>query len=130
MVSRRFFWNFSSKVSEASPLPRAPVMRETVPAAPPTTPLNTLRTPIAMPSANSLGPSTAPYNIQDSGESLLYTVLRILIVIHSGSWILDAGSWIPDPKTATQKRGEKKLLVISFFVAKYITKFKTILFFS
>ena len=41
-------------------LPRAPVIRETVPAAPPTTPENTERTPMTNPSANSLGPSTAP----------------------------------------------------------------------
>ena len=60
--SRRFVWNFSSKVSEARPLPSAPVILETVPAAPPMTPEKTLRTPMTTPSANSDGPSTAPWN--------------------------------------------------------------------
>ncbi len=32
----------------------------------------------------------------------------------SGMFIPDPGSRIPDPKTATKERGEKKLVVISF----------------
>jgi hypothetical protein len=42
---------------------------------------------------------------------------RILIFTHSGSRI-------PDPKTATKERGEKKFVLISFYVATYFTKLK------
>jgi hypothetical protein len=37
---------------------------------------------------------------------------------------------IPDPKTATQERGEKKLVFKPIFVAKNFTKLKIILFFK
>ncbi len=46
-------------------------------------------------------------------------VLRIRDV-YPGSWILiftHSGSRIPDPKTATKERGEKKFDVIPFYVA-------------
>jgi hypothetical protein len=43
----------------------------------------------------------------------VYTVSRILIFTHPGSRI--SGSRFPDPKTATKKRGKKKLVVIPFF---------------
>jgi hypothetical protein len=33
-------------------------------------------------------------------------------------------SRIPDPKTATKERGEKKFVVIPFYVATNFTKFK------
>jgi hypothetical protein len=46
---------------------------------------------------------------------------RILIFVPTGSLI-------PDPKTATKERGEKKLVVLPFFVATKITEFKIILF--
>jgi hypothetical protein len=36
-------------------------------------------------------------------------------------------SRIPDPKTATKERGEKKFVVITFYVATNFTKFKIIL---
>jgi hypothetical protein len=36
--------------------------------------------------------------------------------------IPDAGSRMPDPKTATKERGEKKFVVITFFVATNFTK--------
>jgi hypothetical protein len=39
-----------------------------------------------------------------------------------------SGSRIPDPKTATKERGEKKFVVKPFFVATNFTKFKIILF--
>ena len=42
-----------------------------------------------------------------------------------GSWFLpipDPGSRIPDPKTETKERGEKKLVVIPFYVATNFTK--------
>jgi hypothetical protein len=45
---------------------------------------------------------------------------RILIFTHPGSRI-------PDPKTATKERGEKKFLVIPFYVATNFTKLKIIL---
>jgi hypothetical protein len=38
------------------------------------------------------------------------------------SRIPDLGSRIPDPKTATKERGEKKFVVISFYVATNFTK--------
>jgi hypothetical protein len=54
----------------------------------------------------------------------VYLGSRILIVSHPGSWISDLGSRIPDPETATKERGEKKFVVIPFFVATNFTKFK------
>jgi hypothetical protein len=36
-------------------------------------------------------------------------------------------SRIPDPKTATNKKGEKKFVVIPFYVATNFTKLKIIL---
>jgi hypothetical protein len=44
------------------------------------------------------------------------------------SRIPDPGSRIPDPKTATKERGEKKFGVILFFVATNFTKLNIILF--
>jgi hypothetical protein len=41
--------------------------------------------------------------------------------------IPDPGSRIPDPKTATKERGEKKFVVITFYVATTYTKLKIIL---
>jgi hypothetical protein len=38
------------------------------------------------------------------------------------SRIPDPGSRIPDPKTATKERGEKKLVVIPFYVAENFKK--------
>jgi hypothetical protein len=38
------------------------------------------------------------------------------------SRIQDPGSRIPDPKTATKERGEKKLVVIPFYVARNFRK--------
>ncbi len=48
-----------------------------------------------------------------------------------GSWflpILDPGSRIPNPKAAAKERGEKKIVVIPFFVGINFTKFNIILF--
>jgi hypothetical protein len=62
--------------------------------------------------------------------SIIFSVLRIRDV-YPGSWFLpipDPGSRIPDPKTAIKERGEKKLVVIPFFVAINFTKLKIILF--
>ncbi len=52
---------------------------------------------------------------------------RILIFTHPGSRIPDPGSRIPDPKTAAKERGEKKLIVITFYVATNFTKLQIIL---
>jgi hypothetical protein len=41
--------------------------------------------------------------------------------------IPDPGSRIPDPKTATKERGEKKIVVITFYVATNFTKLQLIL---
>jgi hypothetical protein len=42
--------------------------------------------------------------------------------------IPDPGSRIPDQKTATKERGEKKFVVKPFFVATNFTKLKIIIF--
>ncbi len=47
----------------------------------------------------------------------VYPGSRILICTHPGSGI-------PDPKTATKERGEKKLVIIPFYVATNFTKLK------
>jgi hypothetical protein len=46
------------------------------------------------------------------------------------SSVVDPGclSRIPDPKTATKERGEKKFVVITFFAATNLKKLKIILF--
>jgi hypothetical protein len=59
----------------------------------------------------------------------LIAVLRIRDV-YPGSRILiftHPGSRIPDPKTATKERGEKKFGVIPFYVATNFTNFYIIL---
>jgi hypothetical protein len=43
------------------------------------------------------------------------------------SRIPDPGSRIPDPKPATKERGEKKFVVITFYVATNFTKLHIIL---
>ncbi len=43
------------------------------------------------------------------------------------SRIPDPGSRIPNPKTAAKERGEKKLVVMPFYVATNFTKLKIIL---
>jgi hypothetical protein len=56
-------------------------------------------------------------------------VLRIRD-IYPGSQIqifTHPGSGIPDPKTATKERGEKKFVVLPFYVATNFTKLKIIL---
>jgi hypothetical protein len=53
----------------------------------------------------------------------VYPGSRILTFTHPGSRIPDLGSRIPDPKTATKERGEKKLDVKPFYVD---TKFNKI----
>ncbi len=42
------------------------------------------------------------------------------------SRILDPGSRVPDPKTATKEKGETKFVVIPLFVATNFTKLKII----
>jgi hypothetical protein len=58
-------------------------------------------------------------------------VLRIRGVCHGSRFlaILDTGSRIPDPTTATKERGEK-VVVLHFLVATNTSKLKTILFFE
>jgi hypothetical protein len=53
----------------------------------------------------------------------VYPVSRILIFTHPGSRI-------QDPKTATKERGEKKFVVITFYVATNFTKLQIILVFT
>ncbi len=64
-------------------------------------------------------------------QRTLYTVLRIRDVYPGSripdpdfypSRIPDLGFRIPDPKTATKERDEKKLVVIPFYVATNFTK--------
>jgi hypothetical protein len=45
----------------------------------------------------------------------------------SGRIFTHPGSRIPDPKTATKERGEKKFVVITFYVATNFTKLHIIL---
>jgi hypothetical protein len=59
-----------------------------------------------------------------------YTVCQLIYIPDAGSWLLpipDLESRIPDPKTATKERGEKKLLSY-FFVITNFTKLNIILF--
>jgi hypothetical protein len=53
---------------------------------------------------------------------------RILIFTYPGSRFSDLGSQIPDPKTATKEKSEKKFVVIPFFVATNFTRLKIIMF--
>jgi hypothetical protein len=57
----------------------------------------------------------------------VYPGSRILIFTHPGSRISDPGSRIPDPKTATKEKGEKKFVVITFYVATNFRKLQIIL---
>jgi hypothetical protein len=64
----------------------------------------------------------------------VYPGSQILIFTHPGSRIpdpgsriSDPGSRIPHPKTATKERGEKKFVVITFYVATNFTKLQLIL---
>jgi hypothetical protein len=49
----------------------------------------------------------------------VYPRSRILIFTHPGSRILDLGSRIPDPKTATEERSEKIFFVIPTFLCSH-----------
>jgi hypothetical protein len=62
------------------------------------------------PSWNNILSLKAVLRIQD-----VYPGSRILIFVHPRSRI-------PDSKTATKERGEKKFVVLSFFLATKITK--------
>jgi hypothetical protein len=69
---------------------------------------------------------------ENGPESNLYVKLniRILQCCGSGMFIPDPEfypSRIPDPKTATKERGEKKLVVITFYFATNFTKLQIIL---
>jgi hypothetical protein len=90
----------------------------------------------------SINGSPQPRKIQRSTYQTVlrirdvYPGSRILIFTNPGSRILDPGfripdpgfhipdlgSRIPDPKTGTKERGEKKFVVMPFFVAKNFTK--------
>jgi hypothetical protein len=61
-------------------------------------------------------PDFYPYGIPDLGSR----------ISDPGSRIPDPGSRIPDPKTATKEGGQKKFVVIPFFVATNFTKLKII----
>ncbi len=70
---------------------------------------------------------------QHAGSSLcVHSGTHMLRIwdVYPGSWFLpfpDPGSRIPEPKTATKDRSEKKFLVIPFYVATNFTKMKIIL---
>jgi hypothetical protein len=74
-----------------------------------------LRTPSRGVVDTSVVPFVAVWRIRD-----VYPGSRILIFTHPGSRI-------PDPKTATKERVEKKLVVITFYVATNFTKLQIIL---
>jgi hypothetical protein len=52
----------------------------------------------------------------------VYPGSRILIFTHPGSRILDPGSKNSNKRERLKKRGEKKLVVIPFYVATNFTK--------
>jgi hypothetical protein len=53
----------------------------------------------------------------------VYPGSRILIFTHPGSRIPDLGSRIPDPKTATKERGEKKFpKIVHYFSFEVLKK--------
>jgi hypothetical protein len=54
------------------------------------------------------------------------SVLRIRDV-YPGSYFLPIPGSRPDPKTATKERGERKFVVITFYVATNFTKLQIIL---
>jgi hypothetical protein len=74
--------------------------------------------------------------LQGGTRHQVSTVTTVLLsVAHPGclSRIPDPDVYpfrIPDPKTATKERGEKKFVVKPFFVATNFTKLKIILFFK
>jgi hypothetical protein len=79
--------------------------------------------PIAPPPPTLLAPGQLAVKFLSRELRTLLPVLRIRDVY--------PGSWISDPKTATNERDEKKLVVIPFLVATNFTnftKFKIILF--
>jgi hypothetical protein len=64
-----------------------------------------------------------PYGVQCCGSGMFITDPDFY-----PSRIPDPGSRVQDTKTATKERGEKKFVVIPFFVATNFTKFKIIFF--
>jgi hypothetical protein len=77
-------------------------------------------------------------SLEIKGPGHEMAVLRILIFTHPGAFVTpgsgirnrffpDPGSRILDLKTATKERGEKKLVVIPFYVTTNLTKLKIIL---
>jgi hypothetical protein len=54
----------------------------------------------------------------------LQSVLRIVGCLLPDPDFCPSGSQIPDPKTATKERGEKKFVVLPFFVATKSQNFK------
>jgi hypothetical protein len=74
--------------------------------------------------ANQWAPHTSAIS---ACKVTMSTMLRIRDV-YPGSRTPDLGSQIPDPKTSTKERGEKKFVIIPFFVATNFTKLKIILF--
>jgi hypothetical protein len=49
-------------------------------------------------------------------------------ILDPGSRIPDPGSRIPDPKTVPKERGEKKFVIILFFLVTNFTKLNVMLF--
>jgi hypothetical protein len=85
-----------------------------------------------MPRFEDISYTTVAYPIKIGDIPVLrirdvYPGSRIPIFTHRGSRIPDSGSQISDPKTATKERGEKKLVVIPFYVATNFTKLEIIL---
>ncbi len=73
-------------------------------------------------------PAFYPSRIPDPGSRISDPGSRIpdhgSRITDPGSRIPDPGSQISDPKTATKERGEKKFVVIPFYVATNFTKLK------
>jgi hypothetical protein len=75
-----------------------------------------------VPNSNSVVTNTEKSSVADPG-----CLSRIQDPDFYPSRIPDLGSRIPDPKTATKERGEKKFVVITFYVATNFTKLQIIL---
>jgi hypothetical protein len=71
----------SSNVNVAKPFPSTPVIFEKAPAAPPTAEPNNDLTPVATPSANSIGPSIAPFK-QNTNILIIFLSFILLYMVH------------------------------------------------
>ena len=75
----REFLTSSSNVIVAKLFPTTPVIFDTAPAAPPKAEPNNVLTPVATPSANSIGPSIAPFK-QSTNQFLFHSIQKFYFI--------------------------------------------------